>query len=62
MGKMGGSPTKLMGAKKWATKLPRRLPIVPESASFAGRVDGGRLMGFTGARREPNENQGRSGM
>ena len=61
-GRIGGSPAKLKGGKNGTTELPQRLPIAPESASVASRVNGNGLVGFTGARRRPKENQGRSGM
>ena len=61
-GRMGASPAKLMGVENESTELPRGLPIASESASFISRVNGGGLVGFTGARREPRENQGRSDM
>ena len=50
MGRMGGSPAKLMGVENGMAELPRGLPYrVLEFASFAGRVDDGGLVGFTRA-------------
>ena len=59
---MAGSLAKLMGVENGSSELPRRLPAVPKSTSVVGRVDGGRLVGFIGARRRPRENPDGSGM